>query len=228
MKRHRLAAERPLFRLVAGTPAPQSDVDADADTVREMEEGDGAVIDGARVTLALGGDRGALEALFRTHQRRVHRRVCRLMGPHPEVDDIVQDCFLTAFESLAKLSEPCAFSAWLLRIAVHKVHRRLRRERMLRRLGFVPAGDVLAATNAAVSPMLSPAQSAEARAIYALLDRLPTDARVAFVLRHLEGLTVPEVAHQTGLSERTVKRRVAMVEQAVAGIVELDSKVALS
>lgn len=150
------------------------------------------------------------------------------MGPHPEVDDIVQDCFLTAFESLAKLSEPRAFSAWLLRIAVHKVHRRLRRQRMLRRLGFVPSSDALAASQAAVSPMLSPAQSAEARAVYARLDRLPADARVAFLLRHLEGLTVPEVASQTGLSERTVKRRVAMVEKALAEFVELDSTGGLS
>jgi len=221
MKRHRLSGEPPVFHLVTAARAPEWEVDADAD----VAEDDGPALDGARVTLALRGDRGALEGLFRSHLRRVHRRVCRLMGPHPEVDDIVQDCFLTAFESLAKLSEPRAFSGWLMRIATFKVHRRLRRARMLRRLGFVPASDALAASHAAISPLLSPAQSAEARAVYALLDRQPADARVAFLLRHLEGLTVPEVARQTGLSERTVKRKVAMVATALAGTVELDSGV---
>ena len=78
------------------------------------------------------------------------------------------------------------------------------------------ASDTVASSN------VSPAVAAEARVVYRILDRLPTEARVAFLLRRLEGMTVPEVAAQMGLSERTVKRRIVLCEQKLAAVFDND------
>jgi RNA polymerase sigma-70 factor (ECF subfamily) len=176
------------------------------------------------VLRARDGDVAAREVLFRRHLRPVRQRVLRLLGPDAEIDDVVQEAFLRAFEGLTRLAEPRAFGAWLSTIAVHLVDRRLRRRRLLRRLGFVPPGDGLDALEAVASNGVSPALAAEARAVYTSLDRLPTEARVAFLLRRLEGMTVPEIALHMGISERTVKRRIVLAEHRLASILEIDVK----
>ncbi len=73
-----------------------------------------------------------------------------------------------------------------------------------------------------VSPLASPALAAEARAVYSALDKLPTEVRIAFLLRRVEKMTVPEIAAEMRLSERTVKRRVAAAEVALASIMDMD------
>lgn len=176
----------------------------------------------AWVALAMRGDRASQEALFRRHYARVRRRVARLFGPRSEIDDVVQDTFLKAFQELRRLEDPRAFGAWVLTIAVHAAHRRLRRARLLRRLGFVGDSEAGEATARAPSHGASPSRLAEARAVYALLDRLPTETRIAFLLRRLEGLTVAEVAREMRLSERTVKRRVAAAERTVSTLLNLE------
>jgi len=183
---------------------------------------DGAGDETQWVLRARAGDVAAREALFRRHLRPVRQRVLRLLGPDAETDDIVQEAFLRAFEGLARLADPRAFGAWLSTIAVHLVDRRLRRRRLLRRLGFVAPGDGLDAVEAVASNGVSPALAAEARWAYLSLDRLPTQARLAFLLRRLEGMTVPEIAQHMGISERTVKRRIALAEQRLASILDID------
>ena len=185
----------------------------------------GQVVDNVdEVLRARAGDQVALEALFKRHLRPLRQRVHRLLGPDPDSEDVVQEAFLRAFTNLHKLVEPQAFSAWLSKIAVHLVNHRLRRRKLLRRLGFASGADRPEVMETVASAEVSPAVATEARRVYALLDSLPSEARVAFLLRNLEQMTVPEVAAQMGISERTVKRRVALAESRLLPFVELDLK----
>ena len=120
--------------------------------------------------------------------------------------------------------DPLAFPAWLSKIAVHLVNHRLRRRKLLRRLGFQPGADRPEVMDTVAAPGISPLVATEARRVFALLDDLPAQARIAFLLRHLEEMTVAEVSAQMGLSERTVKRRVALAEAHMAPFVEFDLK----
>jgi RNA polymerase sigma-70 factor (ECF subfamily) len=53
--------------------------------------------------------------------------------------------------------------------------------------------------------------SSEARAalrdVYAILDQLPVDQRMAFVLRHIHGMSMPDAAQACATSLSTFKRR---------------------
>jgi RNA polymerase sigma-70 factor (ECF subfamily) len=174
------------------------------------------------VLRAREGDAAAQEHLFRRHLGMLRQRVYRLLGRDAEVDDVVQEAFMRAFEGLGRLAEPRAFPAWLSTIAVHLCDRRLRRRKLARRLGFVAVDAGEDPSETVASPDVSPALAAEARVLYRILDRLPTEARVAFLLRRLEGMTVPEVAAQMQLSQRTVKRRIALCEGKLAAVFEND------
>jgi len=54
----------------------------------------------------------------------------------------------------------------------------------------------------------SPEEQALLRSLFATLDTLPVDDRIAWSLRHIQGETLPEIARLVGCSLATVKRRI--------------------
>src|SRR5271168_413877 len=84
--------------------------------------------DAQLVLAARGGDRAAFGELYERFGRMVHG-VLLAHVPYSEVDDLMQDVFLTALRRLDTLREPVAFAAWLLTIARNRAndfHRRPR------------------------------------------------------------------------------------------------------
>ena len=157
------------------------------------------------------GDRWAQEALYRRYVHRVTIVVSRLLRNGPDVEDVVQDTFLNGFRDLPTLQDPERVGGWLVRIAIHLVHKRFRRRRLRRFLGLESGHyDESLATQARVEA------SQEARAELSLLDRaldsLPTVLRICWVLRHLQEYRLHEVATLTGASLATVKRRLARAQ----------------
>jgi len=64
-----------------------------------------------------------------------------------------------------------------------------------------------------ISPTAPPDARSELSAVYRLVQGLPTDTRMAFVLRRVEGLPLDEIAKLLGTSLATVKRRIAEAER---------------
>jgi RNA polymerase sigma-70 factor (ECF subfamily) len=58
--------------------------------------------------------------------------------------------------------------------------------------------------------------------VYAVLDALPSDERVAWSLRHVEGERLERVAELCGCSLATAKRRIAAAHQRIAVELEVD------
>jgi RNA polymerase sigma-70 factor (ECF subfamily) len=157
------------------------------------------------------GQRSAEERLYRRHVRAVAAIAVRLLGPGADADDVVQDSFVTALERLRQLREPELFRPWLLRIAVSHVHRRFRRRRLLRWLGLDRSVE-----DTRLAQQAAPGLHAEARAELQRLDtalhRLPPDVRIAWILRHVEGYELTDVACACGVSLATIKRRLHTAE----------------
>jgi RNA polymerase sigma-70 factor, ECF subfamily len=166
--------------------------------------------DALLVTLAQTGDAKAKETLYRRHARMVFGMVYRLLAADRDVDDLVQDVFVNAFSHLHQLSDGQAFAAWIGSITVRRVREHLRRKRLRRALGLESAtplsAEFLQAREAPADVLV------ELRAVYGALQRLPTDARIALVLRRVEGLTIDEIAAHMGTSNATVKRKIATAE----------------
>jgi RNA polymerase sigma-70 factor, ECF subfamily len=178
--------------------------------VRPLTKPGTAPTDAALVVAARAGERYAQEALFRRHVRLALGLAHRIMARDSEVDDLVQDSFLYAFERLSTLENPQAFAAWLSSIVVRTASKRLRRRRLLVRLGI--RHDQPIEPDDVVSRVAPPDLGAELRKVYGLLDRLPAEERVALVLRRVEGLEIPQIAEQMGMSMSTVKRRLNAAE----------------
>jgi RNA polymerase sigma-70 factor (ECF subfamily) len=68
---------------------------------------------------------------------------------------------------------------------------------------------------------VAPADHAvELRRVYAVLESLPAEVRVALVLHRVDGMSLEDVAKAMNLSLATVKRRIAAARSALSEVVE--------
>ena len=75
-----------------------------------------AAEDGRLARAAQDGDKTAFGALYERYACVIHGLLLSRV-PRGDVDDLVQDVFLTAWNRLAGLREPAAFGGWLATIA---------------------------------------------------------------------------------------------------------------
>jgi RNA polymerase sigma-70 factor (ECF subfamily) len=164
--------------------------------------------DAALVVAARAGEPWAQEALFRRHAPRLNGLAFRVMGRDDELDDLVQDTFIAALSSLERLEKPHAFASWIAGILVRQAYKKIRRRRMLARLGLGRSSAAIDLDELA-SHAASPERAADIRALYAVVESMPADLRVPLVLHRVEGLGLEEVAEMMHVSLATVKRRIA-------------------
>jgi RNA polymerase sigma-70 factor (ECF subfamily) len=137
------------------------------------------------------GDREAFAQLYQRFTRMVHGIVLARID-RTDVDDVVQDVFVTALDRLADLREPAAFGGWLAAIARHRAADHGRR-------------------TVVTAPLTDDAVSArdpdrlEALAILDAVRSLPDAYRETLMLRLVEGMTGAEIAERTGLTSASVR-----------------------
>lgn len=148
--------------------------------------------DARLVRAARGGDESAFARLYDRYARIVHG-VLLARAPRAEVDDLVQDVFLSAWNRLGALRDPAAFGGWLSMIARNRAtdfHRRSVESVELP--ADMPGRDATAART-------------EALAVLETIKSLPEAYRETLVLRLVEGLSGPEIAERTGLTPASVR-----------------------
>ena len=177
------------------------------DNVRDLQSGM-AADDATLVSSARHGDRWAEEALYRRHVGYVAGMVTRLLGGAPEAEDVVQDTFAIGLDRLDTVRDPASVRAWFAQIAVSQVRRRLRRTKLLARIGLHPSLDHTQLESLAVEEADAETR-AELAKLGAALGKLATNDRLAWMLRFVEGEPLKEIARLCDCSLATVKRRVA-------------------
>lgn len=143
------------------------------------------------VRSAQAGDGDAFAQLYQRFARMVHGVVLARIA-RTEVDDVVQDVFMAAFERLRELRDPAAFAGWLAAIARNRAADRGRR--------LVPVHPVV--------DVAAPARAHERIEALAILDAirsLPDAYSETLVLRLVEGMTGEEIAERTGLTPGSVR-----------------------
>jgi RNA polymerase sigma-70 factor (ECF subfamily) len=155
---------------------------------------------------------GAKTALFHRYARLIERIVTHVLGFDHELSDILQEIFAKALASIHSLRDPSALHPWLSRVAAltaRKVLRTRSRRAWLRR--FTDAEEE--ALYEPITPGPDYENRVALRAVYKILESLPTDERVAFALRFIDGMQLMEVAYACEISIATVKRRLQRAER---------------
>jgi RNA polymerase sigma-70 factor (ECF subfamily) len=161
------------------------------------------------LTAARAGDRDAMKRLYLDHATYIAGMCARLLRDSEEAREITQDTFARAFERLDQLRDDEAFRPWVACIAVRLVGRTLRKRRLFRLVGFGHDRDEEVDASLARLALAPTAESrAELERLDALLLRLPSEQRIAWMLRHVDQNPLEEVATMCDCSLATVKRRI--------------------
>jgi RNA polymerase sigma-70 factor (ECF subfamily) len=150
------------------------------------------------VEAARGGDRAAFGRLYERYARMVHG-VLLAKVPLVEVDDLVQDVFMTALRRLSTLRETGSFGAWLAAIARNRSHDYHRRSVPEDQLGDDTHDKDIGSRNAGGGA------EGPAAAILEAVKSLPAAYKETLILRLVEGMTGPEIAARTGMTHGSVR-----------------------
>lgn len=166
---------------------------------------------------AQAGDAQAFGALVGRHQTRVYRIAYRMLGNSADAEDVAQDVWLQVWVSLATFTGSAAFSTWLSRVAVNAAldqGRRTSRERA--RVGRLSRQPEVAAGSVTPSSQDFVEHAEQVGVVRAAVSGLEPDLRSVLVLRQFEGLSYGEIGEVLGLSEPTVRGRLARARRALA------------
>lgn len=166
--------------------------------------------DAALLRGLLADERWAKAAFFDRYAPRLERTVRKVLGYELHVDfaDVVHDAFAEALSSIEQVRDAQALPAWMKMVAVRAAYKAMRTRRSRGWLRFFAPEVLPEVAVTGVEPELLEAH----QRTYRILDRLPDDERVAFVLRYLEGMELTEVAAACDVSLSTTKRRLARAE----------------
>jgi RNA polymerase sigma-70 factor (ECF subfamily) len=155
--------------------------------------------------------RDPLEEAFRNNARLVYAIALRILKSPQDAEDLMQDAFIQARRDLRDLTHPAAVRQWFAVATVRLARRRLHRRRLFSVFGTEDVG-----YSEALAPDASPEQHSMLRSIYRVLDRLPVNERLAWTLRHIEGMSLEMVASACDCSLATAKRRIAAAHDVVS------------
>ncbi|CAN5250610.1 RNA polymerase sigma factor [soil metagenome] len=148
---------------------------------------------------AADGDIKAFEVLMRRYGALMSTYAARILGSSSDVDDVVQEMFITAWQQLPTLENLAAVKGWLVTIVTRKSIDRLRSRR---EHDDIDDHEIEDSTN-------DPEGLAEATslddALSIALSRLPDDQRRCWVLREIAGYGYDEIAEQLALPVSTVR-----------------------
>lgn len=150
------------------------------------------------------------EALFSSYSAYVARLASRLLGSgDSDLDDVVQDVFWLASRRIAKIPDLIQARGWLATVTTRVVRRKLMRRRFRALFHASPGSGDVPARGATAE------EHAVLARLYEVLDGLPTQQRLAWSLRYLEGEPLDAVAAACGCSLATAKRRVAAAKSVI-------------
>lgn len=168
-----------------------------------IPETDAALVAALRANRADAG-----KTLFKRYGKDVERVLFRVLGPDVELADLLHDVFVAALTSIDQVRDPNALRGWLTGIAVRKARKCIVKRRRWRIIQYFSPMDMPES-----EARVTPTEVSEAlRCTYELLGKLPADERLAFALRHIDGMELTAVAAACGVSLATIKRRLARAQ----------------
>jgi RNA polymerase sigma-70 factor (ECF subfamily) len=165
--------------------------------------------DRPEVVRARDGDRDAFRILVERHSRYIFGLAQRMTGSAEDAEDVVQETWIKVHKQLSRFEARADFRTWLHRICVN-CSIDLIRARRYREDPYDPAdlieGPLSVRGNEGQAAPDRLAASAQIQdRIQQALTRLSSMERAAFMLRHVEGMSIKEVSARLGLNAGAAK-----------------------
>jgi len=155
------------------------------------------------------GDTAAYEIIMRRYNQRLYRITRAILRDDGEVEDVIQDAYVRAYQHLSQFAGTALFSTWLSRIAIHEALRRLRLRNRNPQFEDTAHDEEDSMNVLETSP--DPEQRASIAELGQLLEdavlRLPDQYRTVVMMRDVEEMSTADTAAALDLTEQNVKVR---------------------
>jgi RNA polymerase sigma-70 factor (ECF subfamily) len=156
------------------------------------------------------GDERAFSLIVRAYEVPVFNYVLRLVGDRALAEDLTQEVFIRVFQGLPKFSLRSKFTTWLFQVTKNRVLDELRAsERRPRALVAIDDAPPLEVVDAPIERVET------VQALWAAVDELNTDLKMALLLRDVVGLSYNEIADSLDTTLATVKWRIFKAREEV-------------
>ncbi|MFW6250765.1 MAG: RNA polymerase sigma factor [Alkalispirochaetaceae bacterium] len=162
------------------------------------------------VRAVLAGRKSAFRELVHRYTNQIYSLAYRLTGSEEEAEESVQEVFARAYKRLDTFDPERRFFTWLYTIALNYLRSRGRSKKWQHRkeeLSFDEEIERVIPSSGNYGPEREAMRSEASRLIYRALGELKEEYRRVFVLRHMEGLEVKDVAQTLDIPENTVKTK---------------------
>lgn len=157
---------------------------------------------------AQDGDTEAFRMLVEQHSQKMFRLAYRMTRNEQDAEDVVQETFLRAFGQLDKYESRAHFGSWLHRIAANYAIDLIRRRKRWRSTDLDTHEEHNPLHSVEPDPDRSLLGSEVQKRVDEELERLTAKERVAFTLRHYEGLSIQEISGITGAGVSATKNHI--------------------
>ena len=149
-----------------------------------------------------GGNERAFNELVLRHRRSVHATIAGMVGNSDDAEDLTQDVFVRAYQSIGGFRGDSAFYTWLYRIAVNLSLNALRQRKARTFFGLEQVQQTVSYAERPDEELERAELSTHARSAIA---RLPEKQRAVFILRYFQRLPHAEIAKIMDRDEGTIK-----------------------
>lgn len=164
-------------------------------------------------------DNEARRALFEAFYGRTFAVVYNILRRRENAEDITQDAFIKAFQSIDQLQDQAKFGAWLTVIASNLARNYLKREKKIILTDELPETSTGSFSYDTEEAAL---RGLEIDRVRKAIRTLPPEQYQVVVLQYYHDLKVEEIASMLGIRAGTVKSRLFRAREKLAGELELE------
>jgi len=169
------------------------------------------------------GDLDAFETLYHKYKNELYRTALAITRDRGAAEELLQDCFLRAYDHMDRVDGCSSLRPWLHRIIVNLSYNWAAKKRL--RLIFLE--DVF--DRLLVVPRTSPERAFEREELLLVVDEavrsLSMPQRAVVILFHLQGFSLAEIAYVLDCPVGTVKSRLHNARKALRQRLISDSRV---
>ena len=164
------------------------------------------------VTRVLSGEKELYEILLRRNNQTLYRVIRSYLKEQEDIEDIMQNTYLKAYEKLYQFKHTAKFSTWLIRIGINEALARLK----VKGKYFILHKSIDNSINDKIleipdSSQINPEKNIinqEAKQMLEnAIDKLEVKYKSVYILREIEGMSIAEVSNCLKLSNSNVKVR---------------------
>jgi len=146
----------------------------------------------------LNGDIKAQYQLYKQYSKAMYNIAIRFLNNKMDAEDILQESFIKAFNSLGELKNKELFGSWLKRIVINNcISLQRKRKTVFEEIDEEKYGELAGADELKLE--VDPAK------VHSAIKELPPKARTVLVMRALEAYSHKEIAETLGISVSTSK-----------------------